>query len=28
VAAGEDGSGERVARRGQGLTGPQDSERS
>jgi cytoskeletal protein RodZ len=28
VAAGEDGSGDWVARRGQGLTGPQDSERS
>jgi membrane protein DedA with SNARE-associated domain len=28
VAAGEDGSQDRAARRGQGLTGPQDSERS
>jgi membrane protein DedA with SNARE-associated domain len=28
LAAGEDGSVDRVARRGQGLTGPQDSERS
>ena len=28
MAAGEDGSEDRVARRGQGLTGPQDSERS
>ena len=28
MAAGENGCGDRVARRGQGLTGPQDSERS